>query len=122
MKIYLYYIWLIVLLGGCSGDRSPDKKNSIVFSCMVCSGCVYDNITYILENQLYSKYDVFLDSTCPAFTDGKLKALVQQLKYTQMGALEIEEEFGVFGNFILLDSTGNRIDFKTDMHLRDYIR
>lgn len=122
MKRFLYCATVIVLLSGCNNSPISDNKNSIIFSCMVCKGCVYDNITYILDNQLDLKYDISIDSTCQAFKEDKFKSLIRQLKYTHMSAIEIEEQFGVFGNFILLDSTSNRIDFMTDMHLRDYIQ
>jgi len=121
-KRFCYAVPCCLLFWGCGGNGALHKNNAIVFSCMVCTGCVHDNIAYILENQLDSEYDLFLDSTCHVFKNGKLKDLIRPLKYNHIDALEMEKLFGVFGNFILFDSTGNRIDFKTDMHLRDYVR
>jgi|GEM_PF-1925054 len=122
LKRFFHLIPSVLLFWGCGGNGAFQKNNAIVFSCILCKGCVQDNMAYILANQLDSKYDVFLDTTCYAFQNGQLKNLIRPLKYNHMDAVEMEKRFGVFGNFTLFDSTGNRVDFKTDMHLRDYIR
>jgi len=35
---------------------------------------------------------------------------------------DIQEKFGRFGNFILIDSSGQKIEFMTDMSLSSYIK
>lgn len=118
-KLIFLSLFFAISLPGCS--TSEQKEKAIIFSCMICKGCVVNNIKYILENQLDINYTIYIDSTCAAYHNESLQSLVKKLKYTHMSAAEMERYYGVFGNFILLDSIGGRTEFTTDMHLRDYI-
>jgi hypothetical protein len=48
--------------------------------------------------------------------------ILKFINFEQMPSHEIEKKFGRFGNFILIDSLGKKIEFMTDMNLRDYIK
>jgi hypothetical protein len=39
-----------------------------------------------------------------------------------MAGPEMEKRFGKFGNFILIDSTGKKTEFMTDMSLKEFLQ
>jgi len=122
MKKYISLVIATLLLIHCKNKTETNKMetNKIVISCLFCKGCVQSNLKYIKEKRIDLKTEIILDSTCIGFKE--FKPILRDLKFKHLPSVEIEERYGVIGNFILIDSIGRRVDFKTDMHLEDYIK
>lgn len=109
-------LFFIVFLFSCT--HKPEPKNIIAFSCLKCSGCVENSLNYIREKNIDRRYKIILDSNC--LKDNM--AILNKIKFDQMSNDDIQEKFGRFGNFILIDSSGQKIEFMTDMSLSSYIK
>ena len=117
MNINLFKtIFLLLFFFSCS--QKEGNENIIAFSCLKCSGCVTNNLNYIKDKGLDKRFRIIVDTTCYESQMDILKFI----NYEQMPNAEIERKFGRFGNFILLNSQGKKIEFMTDMNLRDYIK
>lgn len=118
MKYYYKILFFSLVSAYCKNPEQKPKTNTIVFSCIYCKGCVENNVRYIIEKQLDRKYTIIADTNCFKQDPQILKGL----HVFYMDKSKIKNEYGEFGNFILLDSTGNRTEFLTDMHLNQFIR
>jgi hypothetical protein len=112
-KLIIFFAVLVVF--GCS--PTPKKSNIIVFSCIKCSGCVENNLNYIIEKRIDLRYKIILDTSC---YEEKINIL-RGFSFTHMSYQTIESTYGQFGNFVLIDSAGKKTEFMTDMHLANYI-
>lgn len=115
IKQLIIFFALCSFVVGCEEKYAHQKV--IVFSRIYCKGCVQNAFKYISEKQLDKRFTIILDSNSyydilPAYT----------FRYKQMRNEKIKAVFGDFGNFILIDSTGRKIEFLTDMTLQDYIQ
>ncbi len=99
-------------------DNSIGNRNIIAFSCIFCKGCVIDNLNYIDSLKLDTLYTIILDTSCLKNNDIQ----IPDIKFVQKNSLELEELFGRFGNFLLIDSSGNQKIFNTDENLLQYIQ
>lgn len=107
---------LLIFIIGC---KQPTKEvNVIAFSCMKCSGCVTTNLNYIRLQNLDKTFKIILDTNC---YESQMK-IINEIKYVQMPNSDIEKKYGRFGNFILLDSSGKKTEFMTDMNLNEVIK
>jgi len=111
------YLLICALLCIFSLNCKPDiSKRTIVFSKVYCKGCIEDAFQYIINRHLDKQYKIVLDSN--SYYDILPNYPIQ---FTQMSNKKIKNTYGDFGNFILIDSTGKKTEFLTDMKLQDYI-
>jgi hypothetical protein len=115
----IQFIRFFMLTVGLISCKLPKKRiNIIAFSCMKCAGCVTNNLSYIKQKSLDKRYTIILDTTCYE----EQMPIIRDINYLHMQNAEIENVHGRFGNFILVDSSGKKTEFMTDMHLRDIIK
>jgi len=113
------YINIFLLLFFCCSCTPAElPRDTLVFSCIKCTGCVVDALRYVDNRELDKSYDIVLDTSCYE----EQMEVVRTIRFRHMESSQIENEFGRFGNFILFDSVGHKTEFMTDMHLRDFIR
>ena len=115
MNTSLFKIFFFFLLFSC--QENEYKKNVIAFNCIRCEGCVIKNLSYIKNNSLHKGYAIILDTNC--YYD--LMPILKDLDFIQMDNSNIEENFGKFGNFILIDSLSRKTEFYSDMNLVDIL-
>jgi hypothetical protein len=75
-------------------------------------------LAYIKERGLDSRYRIIVDTSC---YEAQM-SLLHSIEYEQMAGPEMEKRFGKFGNFILIDSTGKKTEFMTDMSLKEFLQ
>jgi len=109
-------VFLLLTVFSC--NQKVSYENIIAFSCIKCSGCVTNNLNYIRDRGIYKRFRIIIDTSC---YESEMEIL-KFINFEQMPSHEIEKKFGRFGNFILIDSLGKKIEFMTDMNLRDYIK
>lgn len=114
MKLYKYLI-ILFFLSSCH----ENSKNKIVFSCILCKGCVQNNLEFIIKNKLYERYEVILDTNC--LNNNNIENY-KQTKFKHLSFDEIKQKYGEFGNFILIDKDGKKTEFMTDMSISEYIK
>lgn len=120
--ISIFFLVFFLLITSC-GKQKPTQipTHAIVLSCMVCTSCVKTNLEFVLQHHIDEKYNVILDSVCYSYHYEALLPLIRQINFNQKPMIEIEKEYGTFSNFVLIDSIGQRIEFRNEMHLKDYI-
>lgn len=111
-KFFFIFSFFILTYSSCKSNH----KKVISFSCINCKGCVQKTFEQIKIKRLYENYSIVLDKDCFPNFDALYSFPVIHKKQN-----EIFNEFGRFGNFVLFNSKGERIEFKTDMDLIDFI-